>query len=100
MNAYKIYVTPSAWVEMRALPGHMRQRAKQSVNSLSRDPRPANSKALNIPETSYEVRRARLDRWRIVYFIDEETRTLSILTVRKRPPYNYQDLAELLRSLK
>lgn len=31
---------------------------------------------------------------------DEETRTLSILTVRKRPPYNYQDLAELLRSLK
>jgi hypothetical protein len=25
--------------------------------------------------------------------------TLSELTVRKRPPYNYQDLAELLRSL-
>ena len=47
-----------------------------------------------------EVRRARLDRWRIVYLIDEETRILSILAVRKRPPYNYQDLAELLRSLK
>lgn len=99
MKPYKVYVTPSAWVEMRALPGHMRQRTKQSVDSLARDPRPANSKALTIPETSYEVRRARLDRWRIVYLIDEETRILSILAVRKRPPYNYHDLAELLRLL-
>ena len=99
MKSYKVYVTPTAWTEMRALPGHIRQRTKQAVDSLASEPRPTNSKALTGFETSYEGRRARLDRWRIVYLIDEESSTLSILTVRKRPPYNYNDLAELLRSL-
>jgi len=84
---------------MRELPGHVRQRTKQAVDSLAREPRPSISKALRVEDTPYEVRRARLDRWRILYLIDEQNSTLTILAVRKRPPYNYQDLAEPLRSL-
>jgi mRNA interferase RelE/StbE len=99
MKPYRVYVTPAAWTEMRELPGHIRQRTKQAVDGLALEPRPTSSKALTVTDTPYEVRRARLDRWRIVYLIDENTHTLSVLTVRKRPPYNYQDLAELLRSL-
>jgi ParE toxin of type II toxin-antitoxin system, parDE len=44
----------------------------------------------------YELRRLRIERWRIVYAVTEETKTIDILTVQKRPPYDYGDLKELL----
>ena len=40
--------------------------------------------------------RLRLDRWRIVYGIMEEDKGVDVLAVRKRPPYDYGDLEELI----
>jgi len=32
----------------------------------------------------------------VVYAVSEDEQTVSILAVRKRPPYDYQDLLDLL----
>ena len=46
-----------------------------------------------------ELRRLRIERWRVVYMIDEEWELVTVLAVRKRPPYDYEDLEELLAEL-
>ena len=61
----------------------------QAVGALAEKPRPAKSKALDVPGVHSEVRRLRLDRWRIVYAITEADEAIDVLAVRKRPPYDY-----------
>jgi mRNA interferase RelE/StbE len=46
-----------------------------------------------------ELRRLRIERWRVVYVIDEEWELVTILAVRQRPPYDYEDLEELLAEI-
>jgi mRNA-degrading endonuclease RelE of RelBE toxin-antitoxin system len=46
-----------------------------------------------------EVHRLRIDSWRVLYVIDPEWEIITVLAVRKRPPYNYEDLRDLLPSL-
>ena len=84
MKRYTVYVTPAAWKEIRKLPGHMRQRIKRTVDDLANEPRPDRSREMRIEALSYELRRLRI---------------VDVLTVRKRPPYDYGDLAELLAGL-
>lgn len=93
---YEVWIPPDVWREIRRLPGHMRQRVKRAINSLKNVPRPPHGKRLEWSETDIELWRLRLDRWRVVYLIDEANRWVGILTVRKRPPYDYGDLANLL----
>lgn len=107
MSPYEIFITPRAWREVKALPGHMRQRIRREIECLTGEPRPPASKALTLPppeteeveEPGYELRRLRLDRWRIVYAVTESDRIIDILTVQKRPPYDYGDIGELLQNL-
>jgi mRNA interferase RelE/StbE len=105
VTAYKVYVTPTALQEIRQLPGQVRQRAKRAVDGLKANPHPPGSKALDLsdlpmpPEAPHEVWRLRLDRWRIVYAITEESKIIDVLAVRKRPPYDYGDLDRLLRGM-
>jgi mRNA interferase RelE/StbE len=40
-----------------------------------------------------------MDRWRNVYIITELDRFVDVLAVRRRPPYDYGDIAELLSQL-
>jgi mRNA interferase RelE/StbE len=88
---------PAAWKEIKNLPGHMRQRVRKAVQALSERPRPAKSKALELPDFPLEIRRLRLDRWRILYAITEKEKIIDVLAVRKRPPYDYGDLETLLK---
>jgi mRNA interferase RelE/StbE len=37
-----------------------------------------------------------LDKWRILYAITEADKLVDVLAVRKRPPYDYGDLQQLL----
>jgi mRNA interferase RelE/StbE len=64
---------------------------------LAENPRPAKSKALNLPDLPVEVRRLRLERWRIIYAITVADDAVDVLAVRKRPPYDYGDLENLLK---
>jgi len=38
----------------------------------------------------------RIHNWRVVYLITEEQKAVDVVAVRKGPPYDYGDLAELL----
>ena len=119
MSHYTVYVTPTAWDEAKDLPGHIRQRIRRAIAALADEPRPSESKALVRPiqedaanaqdlvaqhghepsEPARELRRIRLDRWRIVYSITEADQAIDVVAVRKRPPYDYGDLERLLAEI-
>ena len=99
MSRYSIYVLPDEFQAIKKLPGNIRQRVKCAIDDLAGNPRPPASKQLKIGEpddVDVEVRRVRIDNWRIVYMICDSEQTIDIVAVRKRPPYDYGDLAELL----
>ena len=98
MSRYKVYITPQAFKETKALPGNIRQRVRRAIGELADDPRPSVSKAL-VTEFDRELWRLRLDRWRIVYAITETDLTVDVLAIRKRPPYDYADLEALLEDI-
>lgn len=99
----RLWVEPAVIDEIAGLPGHVRQRVRRAVRDLPNDQRPAQSRALDIPGElqveGVEARRLRMDQWRIIYVIDQELELISVLAVRRRPPYNYDDLRDLLGSL-
>jgi len=46
-----------------------------------------------------EIRRIRLENWRIIYAFNEEVNWVWVLGIRQRPPYDYEDLPELISKL-
>ena len=100
MSRYKVYITPRAFKEIKALPGNIRQRVRSAIGEFADDPRPSQGKPLNVPNLDRELWRIRLDRWRVVYAITDEDQIVDVLAVRKRPPYDYGDLEQLLTDIK
>lgn len=96
MNRYRVFVTPAAVKEIKALPGNMRQRIRRAISELQTEPRPTNSKELSQELTPLEARRQRVENWRIIYTVSEDEATIDVLGIRKRPPYDYADLERLL----
>ena len=96
MSGYSIYVHPAAWQEIKNLPGHLRRRIRHAIDDLQNEPRPDSSKPLLYPGLNRELRRIRIDRWRVVYAVDETAAVIDVLAVRKRPPYDYGDLTEII----
>jgi mRNA interferase RelE/StbE len=101
MSQYSVYVIPVEFQAIKKLPGKVRQRVKRAIDALADNPRPSDSKELDTgindaKSSEYEVRRVRVDNWRIVYLITEVEKMVDVVAVRKRPPYDYGDLAELL----
>lgn len=45
------------------------------------------------------MRRIKLDNWRVVYAVNEIWQEVGVLTIQKRPPYDYEDLDQLLSEL-
>lgn len=97
--AYMVYVIPQAWQEMKVLPGNMRQRIRRLIDALPNEPIPQRSKELRITADGVVLYRLRLDRWRLIYAIDQNLQLIQVLAIRKRPPYNYDDLDALLQQL-
>ena len=99
----RLWVEASVIDEIAALPGNMRQRVRKAIRELPENPHPVQSKTLDISAElqieAIEVRRLRIEQWRIIYTIDRELDMISVLAVRRRPPYNYDDLPGLLESL-
>lgn len=97
---YRVWIKDEAKAEVRALPGNVKQRVRQAIVQLGEDPRPAGSREMrNAANAAVEVRRLRLDRWRILYVVDDDWKETGILAVRRRPPYAYDDLDDLLRDI-
>jgi mRNA interferase RelE/StbE len=99
VSHYTVYVTPNALDEIKSLPGHIRQRVKRTIRELADNPRPTSGKELTVPDLEQELWRLRLDKWRVVYAITESEGVIDVLAVRKRPPYDYGDLEELLAQM-
>jgi mRNA interferase RelE/StbE len=91
----------AVYQERKILPGVIRQRIKNMIDALGENPRPHNSIILewDKAETGWEVRRIRVENRRIIYAIDDEFRQVAILAIRKRPPYDYEDLGDLFSNL-
>lgn len=99
----RLWLEPTALHEIAALPGYVRQRVRHAVSELREIPRPSYSKELNIPADlafeGVEARRLRIESWRVLYVIDDQWNSITVLGVRKRPPYDYEDLRDLLAGL-
>jgi mRNA interferase RelE/StbE len=99
VSQYTVHVTPDALHEIERLPGNVRQRVKRAIDGLADDPHPPSSKTMTVPDIESEVCRLRLDKWRVVYAVSEAERIVDVVAVRKRPPYDYGDLARLLADM-
>ncbi len=104
MGYFQIEITDSARREIRQLPGNMRQLIFREIQSLARETKPYSSKILRSTKdfrvpAGLEIRRIRIEQWRIVYVIEKELDLVTVLAVRKRPPYQYDDLTSLLRDI-
>jgi mRNA interferase RelE/StbE len=99
----RVWVEPLALEEIKNLPGQVRQRIRRVVKALGDEPRPHYSRGLDVPQEvllpGLEARRIRLGNWRVVYVIDETWDVVTVVAIRKRPPYDYSDLRELLANV-
>ncbi len=86
------------------LPGNIRQQIKRAIDDLAHEPRPPRSRALDVTDLDIapqiEIRRLRLDPYRIVYALSDQENWVWILAIRRRPPYDYDDLTDLVDRLK
>lgn len=98
--SYRVWIDPQAIGEVREAPGNIRQRIKRAMISLGDSPRPDSSKALEWPSEHFEPRRLKLGNWRIVYAVDDSDFWVWVLAIRRRPPYDYGDLARLLARIR
>lgn len=100
---YHLWVEPEVHATREDLAGNMRQRIKKALDDLATDPRPATSKQLDISDldlpTTVEIRRIRLEHWRILYAVNDQEEWVWALGLYRRPPYQYEDLQELVSKL-
>lgn len=105
MAFYRVNVTIQVRQEIRGLPGNVRQRIFRLIQSLGQVPKPSESRSLDTSKMKKQVpngvtlHRVRAARWRIVYVIKETDRQITVLAVRKRPPYQYDDLEKLIAGI-
>jgi mRNA-degrading endonuclease RelE of RelBE toxin-antitoxin system len=102
MDSYQVEITNAARREIRNLPGHARPLVFREIQTLEKDARPYTSRGMKSTKTfkipkDMELRRIRIDRWRVVYVIEPDLSLVTVLAVRKRPPYQNDDLEELLK---
>jgi len=101
MASYLVDISEEARNELRLLPGHMRQRIFRLLQTLRQNPRPSSSRRLDVTKLDVQLPadaslyRIRVDQWRIVYMIEENDRLVSVFAIRRRPPYQYEDLPAL-----
>jgi mRNA interferase RelE/StbE len=100
MKQYTFYVVPGEFQVIKKLPANVRQRIKRAIDDLADNPRPSGSGRLDVSHLEIvesEVWRLRINNWRVVYLVTEKDKMVDVVAVRKRPPYDYGDLAELLK---
>jgi mRNA-degrading endonuclease RelE of RelBE toxin-antitoxin system len=100
---YDLFLEPEVHAARQELPGNVRQRVRRTIEALADDPRPHDSRTLNLADLDLppgvEIRRVRLEHWRIVYALNDSEQWVWVLGLYRRPPYDYADLPDLARKL-
>jgi mRNA-degrading endonuclease RelE of RelBE toxin-antitoxin system len=103
MPQYELFLDPEIHEARKRLPGHMRQRVKRAIDDLAHSPRPADSRDLDVTgidvQPGIELRRLRMDTWRILYAVNDGEGWVWVLAIHRRPPYDYEDLAAIVTRL-
>lgn len=100
---YDLFVEPEVIQQRKQLPGNVRQRIKGLITELATTPRPPQSipldtSELNVPADT-ELLSIRIDSWRIIYAISDAEEWVWVWGMRKRPPYDYDDLVDFVESI-
>jgi mRNA interferase RelE/StbE len=88
--SFRISYTEEARRALHSMPGNYRQRARRLVENLANHPYPPGAKELRDLPGRF---RLRLNGWRVIYKVDQETNSLLVLAIRRKiGPEAYQDL--------
>jgi mRNA interferase RelE/StbE len=104
MAFYRVEVTNEARKEIRNVSGHLRARILEVLRTLEHTYNPPGSRQLDLTKLEepslqeISLWRMRLDTWRVIYAVNSKDNTISVLAIRQRPPYQYEDLKKILRS--
>ena len=100
---YRLWVETEIHTERESLPGNIRQRIKRALDDLGKDPCPTASKILDTSDLKLphgiEIRRLRMENWRILYAVHEDEGWVWALGIYRRPPYAYENLEKLISKL-
>lgn len=100
---FQLWLEPEVHKTRETLPGHVRQQIKLALENLAQQPRPPRSRKLVINDmdlpAEVEVRRLRLGKWRILYAVNDTEGWVWVLAIRQRPPYQYEDLLDVIEKL-
>jgi len=81
VNSYAVELKPSARKELESLPNTALTRVIRKIESLALDARPAGCKKL---KGFKDLWRVRIGDWRIVYIINDATRSVSVTRIAHR----------------
>ncbi|MCC7020563.1 MAG: type II toxin-antitoxin system RelE/ParE family toxin [Ardenticatenales bacterium] len=88
--AYRLRYADAARRDLLDLAGNYRQRMRRTIEALAVQPKPAGAKELRERPGRYRIR---VDRWRLIYRLDEEAGLVLILRVRRKSgPETYDDI--------
>lgn len=87
---YQLKIERDAERELDRLPGHMRQRIRRAIGQLTLTPRPSDAKRMSPPHE--DKWRLRIENYRVIYTIDDETILITVIHVAKRTPKTYEGL--------
>ena len=87
---YQIRYTRQALADARTLPALLRKQAKELIEGLAGNPYPTKSKELRGLPACRRIWLGRM--WRILYQVDNETKTISVLGFRRKDSKTYQDV--------
>ena len=100
---HRLLLEPEVHADRKRLPGNVRQRLRRAIVNLASEARPPNSRSLDVTDLNVpprvELRRIRMRNWRIVYAVNDAEGWVWVLAIRRRPPYDYQDLAVMLEEI-
>jgi len=87
---YRLQYTAAARRDLADVPGNYRQRLRQKIEALADQPTPPEAKELRERPGRHRIR---LDRWRLIYRVDEEVGVVLVLRVRRKTgPETYADI--------
>ena len=103
MASYQVEVADEVRKEIRAASGYLRAQVLDVLHTLEHNYSPPGSRVLDLSSLSepapqgMSLWRVRLGKWRLIYTVNVEEKVVSVLALRQRPPYQYEDLAALLQ---